>query len=300
MKEIEAEKQHSDAVRDIQKITAESQISLIENVHDREVAKINESVDEYLIKNQKVDGSFELSVNYRIALLNKLATNEEVATRKVVRDISDQTALLRADLDTPTRGTLLSMFDPTKARFQRDLAVETLRQKQQMDKLEREGADPRIIAAQQEQNLLKLQKMNRDEYDKLFDTIAGDAGKVFDDMLSHGKSVFESLGTLFKSIFLTKAREIFSNLVASIFTPLFAKIQGISPGSQTGAGGILGDIKGMLGLGKSANDTINDASKKIGKEVATAMSASGCGCIEKGFERVAQRRHRQHQQAAVC
>jgi hypothetical protein len=103
-------------------------------------------------------------------------------------------------------------------------------------------------------------EQNRQQWERMLDTIREGAGRVFDAMLTKGQSVFASLANFAQGVLQTMLRNVFQNAMQTLVTGTGGLARLFSGGGQGGAnlqnmiaggggGGAGGAVAGLAGLG---------------------------------------------------
>lgn len=165
------------------------------------------------------------------------AEEEQANTAKRVRLLQQEVELLRTRVGF---GTATS----DAAREQSELVQMQVRHQQELNNALFDGLSLEEQTLIKERQQLELIDLQQEQYRQLYDDLEEQAGRVFDAITAKGKSGFQGLVDYIQGLWLTAMRKMFAEAVASLLTPMFARLRDIfSLGGGTqgvGAGGVPG------------------------------------------------------------
>jgi hypothetical protein len=141
-------------------------------------------------------------------------------------------------------------------------------------------------------------KLLQSQYDEMFSKVKTQAEGVFDAIFLRGKKGFQGLLDYIKGTFITGLKDLFGNVVATLFTGsrpgggstaqggLFGGIaQLFSGGRQGGGGGILGGLRSLFGGGGGQGGPGGVFGGGVGPGGVFSLAGGGA---RGGFERAFQ------------
>lgn len=166
--------------------------------------------------------------------------------------------VFQAQQDAKRRGRIESLRDDISVlaaetgapgRESGELARLASQQQIELRKASAQGADAGEITLIQQRQGLEVLKLQQQQYDTMFGRVKTQAEGVFDAIFLRGKKGFAGLLDYIKGTFITGLKDLFGNVVATLFT-------GSRPGGGSAAtGGIFGGLAnafgGLFGGGRS-------------------------------------------------
>jgi TP901 family phage tail tape measure protein len=181
-----------------------------------------------LFKNATLVQQLELRGLFEEAYLAK----QKAIRRQSISGLQDELAVLQASV---------SGGQGPDAKFRGQLAELQVKQAQELRKASEAGAHDEEIRLIQQKQGLEVIKLQQNQYDEMFSKVKTQAEGVFDAIFLRGKKGFAGLLDYIKGTFITGLKDLFGNVVATLFT-------GSRPGGGSAAtGGIFGGLSNAFG-----------------------------------------------------
>lgn len=271
-----------DAQKEFEQIGVDTRLALARTEGERMSIEIDRQVQAFEMKYKALDNVADLSSAYRIRLEEQAAAVIAERARQRMEGLSEDIRLLQAE--TSGGGQSLLGFNNRAIRDNAEVQRLKVEQEIRYNKAVREGALDAELQLIQQKEGLELLRLQQTQYDRMFDTVKGQAEGVFDAIFLRGKKGFDGLLDYIKGVFVVKVKDIFGNLVARLFT-------GERPGGEAGAaGGIMDGILGSLGIRRApsaqaaASKEITDAIKGSVGQAAKVAQENSCMCFQKGIQ----------------
>jgi hypothetical protein len=126
--------------------------------------------------------------------------------------------------------------------------AELTAQRDEIRRFQREATDAAIQGAR-ENAAIRQAQLVREHNQRIFDSFKRQAEGVFDALLTKSQSIWSAIGNSLKTALLTAIKDVVSSRVAAMLMQLFTGTRVSLAGGGSSAGGTLGWIGGLLGVG---------------------------------------------------
>ncbi|MCI0418184.1 MAG: hypothetical protein L0312_03005, partial [Acidobacteria bacterium] len=220
------------ALNEISKLNGEIRVANATSEVDRIIAQHKLEAEAFERSELFKTASHDQQIQLRGKFEELFHAQQEQRRRDRLRGLDDEIAMLQAEVSgrNKNESELLQLFA-----------------KQQKEKERALGRGPDEIQRIETRQGLELIQLQQRQYDNLFSTVKNQAEGVFDAIFTRGRKGFAGLLDYVKGVFATRLKDIFGDIVATLFVGRRPGLGGAS-GPAAGFGGLF-NLGGLFGGG---------------------------------------------------